>query len=242
MSNTLAGKMLMNETCDKCEMAKILIVDDDVELAQSVNEFLTMEQHVVDMVHSADEGLDRVKNYNYDLIILDVNLPDGDGMQICQSYREIGGTASVLMLTGQTQIKDKERGLDSGADDYLTKPFHPRELSARLRALMRRSHRSPSLRDQIELKDLVLNLQSKTVTRYGEIISLKPREYALLEFLARNKGVIFSQESILDRVWSSDSDVSPDTVRVHVTHIRKKLGYEGDSLIRTVHRQGYCID
>ena len=223
-------------------MTKVLVVEDDPEIALSVRDWLLMEQYVVDVVSDGNEGLDRLKHYHYELVVLDVNLPGMNGMEVCAAYRKSGGKAYVLMLTGQGGVLDKEKGLDAGADDYLTKPFHPRELSARLRALMRRASRVAAATGVIKIGEVELDPQRRVVTKSGTEVHLLPKEFALLEFLMRNPGQVFSQEALLDRVWSSESDVAPDTVRVHIRKLRSKLdSNDGSSLIRTVHREGYCF-
>ncbi|MGD9681198.1 MAG: response regulator transcription factor [Candidatus Obscuribacterales bacterium] len=222
-------------------MAKVLLVEDDEEIAFSIRDWLSGEQHTVDMVHNGAEGLDLMNNYHYDLVVLDINLPDISGIEVCSTYRSKGGNACVLMLTGNDRIVDKEHGLDAGADDYLTKPFHPRELSARLRALMRRSQRGGKAAATLEFRGIKLDPAAKRVSRDGVEIQLLPKEFALLEFLMRHPGEVFSQDALLERVWSSESEVSPDTVRVHIRRLRQKLGFEGDTLIKTLHRQGYLL-
>jgi two-component system OmpR family response regulator len=224
-------------------MAKVLVVEDDPEIALSVKDWLTMEQYVVDVVNDGSEGLDRLKHYHYEIVVLDVNLPGMNGFDICSNYRKFGGKAYVLMLTAEGTVLDKEKGLDAGADDYLTKPFHPRELSARLRALMRRASRVAEATGVIRVGEVELDPQRKAVSKSGKDIHLLPKEFALLEFLMRNPGQVFSQEALLDRVWSSESETAPDTVRVHIRKLRSKLDNpDGTSLIRTVHREGYCLE
>lgn len=224
-------------------MTKVLVVEDDEEIALSVRDWLTMEQYVVDVVHDGAEGLDRLKHYHYEIAVLDVNLPGMNGMDVCAAYRKQGGKAYVLMLTAEGGIQDREKGLDLGADDYLTKPFHPRELSARLRALMRRASRVAQATGVIKIGDVELDPHRRVVSKAGKEVHLLPKEFALLEFFMRNPGQVFSQEALLDRVWSSESEVAPDTVRVHIRKLRSKLDSDdGDSLIRTVHREGYCLE
>jgi len=224
-------------------MTKVLVVEDDQEIALSVKDWLTNDQYVVDVVHDGLEGLERLKHYHYELVVLDVKLPGMNGFDICSSYRKHGGKAYVIMLTGEATIPDKERGLDAGADDYLTKPFHPRELSARLRALMRRASRVAEATGEIKFGDLELDPQRKGVKKGGKEIRMLPKEFALLEFFMRNPGQVFSQEALLDRVWSSESEVAPDTVRVHIRRLRAKIdNADGSSFIRTVHREGYSFE
>lgn len=223
-------------------MAKILIVEDDPALANIVNDWLRKENHVVDRVANGKDGLERLQAYDYDLVILDIDLPQMSGYEVCKRYRQSGGKAGIIMLTGKGAIDDREEGLDSGADDYLTKPFHPRELSARIRSLLRRS---PLLMSEnvITCGDVVMDIKRLKVSRADREIQLNPMEFALLEFFMRNPGQYFSQDALLNRVWSSESDASPDTVRFHIAKLRSKLDREGEtSLIKTQHRIGYCFD
>ena len=222
-------------------MAKILIIDDDKPLATTLGDWLRLENHVVDLVHDGLEGVSRLEFYPYDLIILDINMPGMNGIQVCTKYRDSGGKSPILMLTGRNETEQKMEGLDSGADDYLTKPFEMRELSARVRALLRRP--SEMVADVLTAGPLKLDVKAQKLSRDGQDIRLLPQQMQLLEFFMRNPGVIFSSDTILDRVWSSEADTSPDTVRVHITRIRQKIDEEGkESFIRTVHRVGYCFE
>ncbi|MGD9680239.1 MAG: response regulator transcription factor [Candidatus Obscuribacterales bacterium] len=223
-------------------MAKILIVEDDRQVADNVRDWLTDENHVVEAVHTGAEASFRLETYYYDLVVLDINLPDATGVEICRSYRSQGGTARVIMLTGLSEIDDKERGFSVGADDYLTKPFHPRELSARIRALMRRVE-EPDTRAVLKVRDLELDSGTRSVRRGGAQINLLPREFDLLCFLMRSPNELFSQEAILARVWADDGDVNTGTVRFHIRKLREKLDVEGERpYIKTVHRQGYMLE
>src|SRR5262249_34277288 len=173
-------------------------------------------------------------------LILDWQLPGMAGIDICKEFRSQGGMTPVLMLTGKSAISDKETGLDAGADDYLTKPFHMKELSARVRALFRRASRGTS--NILTIGDLVLDPSNYRVTRDGVEIQLQKREFALLEFLMRNPNRVFSSEALLERVWVTDADVTPDAIRVYIMRLRKKVD-EGAkaSLIQTVHGVGYKL-
>ncbi|MGH9551128.1 MAG: response regulator transcription factor, partial [Terriglobales bacterium] len=193
---------------------------------------------LADTGRAAQEKLD---SQSYDVLIVDWGLPDASGLEICKQYREKGGSAAVLLLTGKGAVTDKEQGLDAGADDYLTKPFHPRELSARLRALLRRPR---ELQDNIlQVGSLVLDPQGARVTKDGKEINLLPKEFALLEFLMKHPNQVFAADVLLDKVWSKESENSPDTVRVHITKLRSKIDTEGEpSIIRTMHRVGYKLE
>lgn len=221
-------------------MAKILLVDDDDELVDVVKEWLEDQAHLIEVTSSGTDALEKLKFYTYDLILLDWGLPDRPGIEVLSEYRNRGGTTPTLMLTGKKEIDDKLTGLDTGADDYLTKPFHLEELSGRVRALLRR----PPLASKPVLKvgECVLEPSSRRVTKNGVPINLLPREFALLEFLMRHPNQTFSPRTLLDRVWSSESDASPDTVRIHIMRLRNKLDENADdSFIKTVHRVGYML-
>jgi len=223
-------------------MAKILVIEDDAELSEVIQDWLTEERHVVDAVDNGAEALDRLKFYSFDLLIVDWMLPGSvSGLDVCKEFRSKGGHTPILILTGKGEIADKEVGLDSGADDYLTKPFHPKELSARIRALLRRSKQA--LDNVLSARDLRLDTQSHKLSRNGEEIQLLPKEFALLEFLMRHPNQVFSPEALIERVWSTESEASPDTVRVHITKLRSKIDADGEaSMIRTIHRVGYKLE
>ncbi len=222
-------------------MPKVLIVEDDVRLARVIDDWLTGESYAVEHVASGPAAMERLKSTQYDVLILDWQVPGMTGLEVCKEYRANGGAGVVLMLTGKKEIANKEEGLDSGADDYVTKPFHMRELSARLRALMRRSREIKT--NVIKIGDLELDSVSHVVTKGDKQLSLMPREYALLEFFMRNPGKVFSADTILDKVWSNYSEASPDTVRVHITKLRSKIDTDGEeSLIKTLHRVGYKFE
>lgn len=199
------------------------------------------EHHVVELVENGEEATDRLKFYKYDVVILDWMLPGISGLEVCKRYRATGGTTPILLLTAKKHVDEKEQGLDAGADDYLTKPFEMKELSARIRALLRR----PSVMTGSILQVGNLSLEPTTfkVTRNGEEVSLLPKEFALLEFMMRHPNQVFSAEALLDRVWSSDSDASPETIRTYIKRLRKKIDLQGQqSILSTVHGVGYKLD
>jgi len=221
-------------------MAKILFVEDDVNLAEMVVEWLTFEHHHVEVVHSGRAGMDRIRLAKYDLVILDRNLPEVDGVEICRAHRSDGGTTPIIMLTGMNAITDKETGLDTGADDYLTKPFSVKELSARIRALMRRSSRATN--NILKIRNISLDPTKHIAFKDGAEVHLLPREFALLEFFMRHPGEVFSSEALLQRIWQTDSEASPDAVRTCLKRLRRKIDdseNEETSIIQTVPRVGY---
>ncbi len=222
-------------------MPKILIVEDDLGLAKMLRDWLTFEHHQVEHVADGKEGLEKLKFYKYDLIILDWMLPGITGVQILREFRNGRGATPVLMLTGRDAINDKEMGLDTGADDYLTKPFHMKELSARVRALLRRP--GGRVVDQGRVGDILLDRNNHKVWKNDKEIKLLPKEFALLDFFMRHPNQVFSVDTILDRVWESQSDATADAVTTCIKRIRKKLDTPGSpSIIATVHGVGYRFE
>ncbi|HEY9784785.1 MAG TPA: response regulator transcription factor [Candidatus Obscuribacterales bacterium] len=222
-------------------MAKVLVIEDEPDFSELIASYLKSEHYTVEVVDSGEEGLDRLKFYKYDVIILDWVLPGVSGVEVCRAFRGTGGTTPILMLTSKKHVDEKEAGLDAGADDYLTKPFELKELSARVRALLRRP--SAFSGSVLKVGNLELEPNSFRVTRNGEEISLLPKEFALLEFLMRHPNQVFSPEAILDRVWASESEASPETIRTYIKRLRKKLDVEGKpSMLSTVHGVGYKLE
>lgn len=221
-------------------MAKILVVEDDLDLRSIVEDWLKHEHHLIETATKGDEAMELITTYPYDLIILDWQLPVLDGIQILQKFRQGGGRTPVLMLTGQDKTNHIETGLDSGADDYLTKPFHMKELSARIRALLRRPQNV--IENVLKCGDITLNPRTYSVTRGGADLKLLPKEFALLEFFMRHPNQVFSTEALLDRVWRSENDAAPETVRTCIKRLRKKIDLENeDSIIETLHSVGYRL-
>lgn len=222
-------------------MAKILVVEDDTSLLSDVSDWLEFEKHTVESVSDGKEAEERLRFYQYDLVVLDWELPGAHGVDICQRYRAGGGSTPILMLTGKSEIADKEQGLDAGADDYLTKPFHLKELSARVRALLRRP--AAMMDNKLQIRDLQLDTKTKKLNIGDREIILSPKEYALLEFFMRHPDEVFSQEALLERVWSSESDSSIFSVYTAVKSLRKKM-VTGDEkcALKTVHGLGYRLE
>jgi two-component system, OmpR family, manganese sensing response regulator len=222
-------------------MAKILIVEDEVDLSEPVRVYLEGEHHLVEVVGDGQEAMERLRFYKYDVIILDWMLPGLSGIDVCKSFRASGGTTPILMLTSRKQTQDKIVGLDSGVDDYLAKPFEVQEVSARIRALLRRPQHMNN--NTLTARNIVLEPGSFKVTRATTDVPLLPKEFALLEFLMRHPGQVFSPEALLDRVWSSESEASPETIRTYIKRLRQKIDTEGQpSLISTVHGVGYKLE
>lgn len=221
-------------------MAKIVVVEDDKDLVTLIKGILSIERHTIDSVHDGHEALAIIQMHPYDLVILDWMLPGRSGTEICRDYRARGGSAPILMLTAKAEVDDRAEGLDSGADDYLTKPFHPKEFSARVRALLRRPQ--AVMGKTLKAADIELDPGQIKVFKSSQEIHLLPKEFALLELFLRYPTQVFSAEALLDRVWNTDSSASLDTVRTYIKTLRKKIDSNPkDSLIRTVHGVGYSL-
>jgi DNA-binding response OmpR family regulator len=178
---------------------------------------------------------------DFDLILLDWNLPDGNGIEVLRNYRKKNGLAPILMLTAMSAIENKEVGFEAGADDYLTKPFNARELAARVEALLRRPR--DIIEETLTIRHITLHCGSHKVFKHGEEVRLLPKEFALLEFLMRYSGQIFSSEQILERVWRSDSESLQETVRTTVNRLRNKIDVPGEpSIIENLRGIGYRIN
>ena len=216
-------------------------MEDDKDLSERLRVFLEAEGFTTDCCLNGAVGLEMLKQYQYELIIVDWNLPELTGPEIVKSFRQSGGITPVLFLTGEGDISNKEIGFECGADDYLTKPFNARELLIRLRALMRRTPEYK--RNILELGSLKLDLEKKEVEMAGQILTLQRLEYRLLEFFLRNTGRTFNAADLLEKVWPSDSDASIETVRGYIKTLRKKLAAAGESpTIRNIYGLGYKID
>lgn len=222
---------------------KILIVEDDKHIAKNIIKGLEMKSHVVDVAYDGEEGYDFAAVEDYDLIILDRMLPKMDGLELCQQLRDENITTPILMLTAKTMVEDRVEGLDSGADDYLCKPFAFEELLARIKALGRRP--KDNLVSILKTGDLTLDTVTYEVKRAGKKIQLSKKEFALLEFFMRHPGKVFSKEQITERVWEFESDVLPNTAQVYIGYLRNKIDRpfpNKSPLIKTVRGFGYKIE
>ena len=219
---------------------RILLVEDEVKLAHAMKRALELQKYAVDVANNGRDGLDFAIGEEFSLIILDVMLPEIDGIEICKRIRATGIHTPVLMLTARGQISDKVTGLDVGADDYMVKPFSFEELFARIRALVRRPVQAND--PVLSIKDLTLDPKTFTVKRGDKLIELSAKEFSLLEYLLRNKNTVLNKDHIIAHVWNYDSDVLPSTIEVHVKHLRDKVDLSGqDSLIHTIRGRGYTI-
>ena len=219
---------------------RVLIADDEKDLNDVLTRTLADEGYAVDSVYDGDSALEYLEAGPYDAAVLDIMMPGLDGLEVLRRYRAGGGSTPVLLLTARDGIDDRVRGLDSGADDYLVKPFMFPELLARLRVLMRRNggDRSSVLR----CGPLSLDTASHRAERAGRTIDLSAKEYAILEYMLRNKGAILSRESIRNHIWSWDYDGESNVVDVYIRYLRKKIDDgEEKRLIHTVRGSGYMI-
>lgn len=219
-------------------MAKILIVEDDTSLREALELTLMAEKHTVDTAADGAEADFKIKTFDYDLLILDWQLPDAEGVDICKNFRTRGGSTPVLMLTGKSASIDKAQGLDSGADDYLTKPFDDIELKARIRALLRRPSAVSS--NVLSCKNVTLDPATHIVCKDGAEIQLMPKEFQLLEFLMRHPDQVYSQESLLNKVWPTDSEATIEALRTVIKRLRKKIDPHSE-MVCTIHGVGFVL-
>jgi DNA-binding response OmpR family regulator len=221
---------------------RILIIEDDAKIARAIKRGLGQEAYAVDVAGDYEEGHGLAVTQDYDLILLDRMLPGyTEGIDLCRDLRKRGMDVPILMLTAKDKISDRVDGLNSGADDYLVKPFAFEELLARVRALLRRPQ--ASLGEVLKVADLTLDTVTFKAERAGKAVSLSKTEYALLEYLMRNEGIVLSRDSIISHVWDYDADVLPNTVEVYIGYLRSKIDkpFKGPKLIHTVRGFGYMI-
>ncbi|HHW41344.1 MAG TPA: response regulator transcription factor [Syntrophomonadaceae bacterium] len=219
---------------------RILIVEDEIDLAQTLARCLSEEGYVTDIADNGEEGLILAESDMYDLIILDLMLPRLDGMEIIRRLRDRRIKTAVLVLTARDTLTDKVKGLDAGADDYLTKPFALAELLARVRALLRREGQEKS--NILQVEDLVMDTLTHRVYRGDREISLTSKEYALLEYLIRNQNRVLSRTQIAEHVWNDDLNIMSNIVDVYIRYLRRKVDDDFEpKLICTIRGSGYCL-
>lgn len=219
---------------------RILIVEDETKLAAFLKKGLVQEGFAADVTRSAAEAVDRTEAGSYAVVILDINLPDRDGFSVLKQLRDTGDTTPVLMLTARDSIHDKVRGLESGANDYLTKPFAFRELLARVRVLLR-SRSDP--KDVLTVGDLSLDLAARRVVRAGRLLRLTNKELALLELLMRHVGRPVSRVLLWEHAWEGSFEVNSNVLDVHMGRLRRKIDAAGKiPLIETVYGIGYKME
>jgi DNA-binding response OmpR family regulator len=220
---------------------RLLVVEDDPRVARLVQRGLTEAGHDVEVAHDGAEGLARAEGGGYDLIVLDVMLPELDGLEVCRRLRQRRVRTPILMLTARDAVGDRVRGLDAGADDYLVKPFALEELLARVRALSRRAAEGLD-GDVLRVGDLALDLARHEACRGDRAIELTAKEFALLEYLMRHAGRVLTKAQITDQVWGYDTEATSNVVEIYIHYLREKVdrGY-ARPLIRTVRGVGYTI-
>jgi two-component system copper resistance phosphate regulon response regulator CusR len=220
---------------------RLLLVEDEPLAAQLLAKGLRERAYAVDVVADGANAMRRASANDYDIVVLDLGLPDVDGIALCAALRTNGLTAPILMLTARDAVRMRIAGLDSGADDYMTKPFDLQELFARLRALMRRGARAP-LPEQVSVGSLVLDTRAQVVTCRGLALSLTTREYALLEFFARHAGQVVGRADIAEHVWDESYDPLSNVIDVYVQRLRRKLAPAGgEALLKTRRGAGYVL-
>ncbi len=215
---------------------RVLVVEDEPRLLRNLSRALREAGYAVDTAATGPEGLQKALDWDYDALVLDIMLPELDGWQVLEKLRRVKRT-SVLMLTARDATRDRVRGLDSGADDYLIKPFDLEELLARLRALIRRS--AGLAHPTLEVRDVVLDVRARTVTRGGALVVLTPREYGILEYLMLHRGELVTRSTLYEHLFDESEDTLSNLIDVHMVSIRKKLGTD---LITTRRGQGYCLE
>lgn len=220
---------------------KILLVEDEEELSEIVARGLEKCGYAVDAAYDGEEALDYYKITGYDVIILDLNIPKIDGLEVLRSIRQKDKKSKILILSARNAVDDRVQGLDMGANDYLTKPFDFLELEARIRTLTRIAY--IQLGNELTCGDLKLNMATKVVSFRSVKLSLTKKEYAVLEYMMLQKGQVISTEQLLNHVWDSDTDLFPDTLKYHIHSLKKKLSEMGCSqeLIQNVRGMGYKI-
>ncbi len=224
----------------------ILIVDDEDDIVDLVSYNLKKEGFRVSAADSGEEGLDRIRKGKFDLVILDLMLPGVQGMEICRIVRNDHKTAHlpIIMLTAKGEEVDRVLGLESGADDYLAKPFSPRELVARIKAVLRRTEEKTPAKKVVRVGSLVINTETYSVTKGGKALDLSATEYKLLLYLIEHRGKVYSREQLLDAVWKGEAFIEPRTVDVHIRRLRTQIEDDPSNpvYIKTRRGVGYYLD
>ncbi len=220
---------------------RVLLVEDEKKMASFIERGLKEEAYAVDVAYDGEQGWDYASANDYDVMILDLMLPKISGLVLCEKIRRAGNRTAILMLTARDSVEDKIKGLDSGADDYLTKPFSFEELLARLRALLRRP-RDREEKTLLKVGPVEMDLISRHVRIRGEEINLSQKEFSLLEFLMRHQGEVVSRTQIAEHVWDMHFDPMSNTIDVYINFLRKKIdGTKGPSRIETIRGAGYRL-
>lgn len=217
---------------------KLLIIEDEKQVADNLKEGLEQHRFSVDVAYNGKDGYHLAQEYDYDIIILDLMLPDMDGEELCRRLRNDGNKSFILMLTAKKQLDNIVEGLDCGADDYLTKPFEFSELLARMRALLRRTSKDKD--NNLKTSDIILDIEKEKVEVSGREVQLTKKEYMILEYLLRNRGQLIGRNQLLEHAWDRNVDIFTNVVDTHIKNLRKKLGKSGN-IIKTIYGSGYRI-
>ena len=220
---------------------QVLIVEDEVRLAAALKEILEKEKYMVDVVHDGDSGLDYILSGIYDVIVLDVMLPGKDGFTVAKEARAARVDTPIIMLTARNEIQNRVKGLDAGADDYMTKPFAPSELLARIRAVTRRQ--GEVITEKLTFGDLELDLATCQLSKGAKSIHLNYKEFELLKLLIASQGTPLTKDALITKIWGYDSEASDNNVEAYISFLRKKIAFLGSTAkISALRKVGYIIE
>ena len=220
---------------------RILIVEDEVRLAEALGQIMTEQKYIVDVVYDGEEGLDYALSNEYDVIVLDVMLPHKNGFEIVREMRETKKTTPVILLTARDETTDKIKGLDAGADDYMTKPFEPDELLARIRAVSRRQ--GEVVLEEMKYEDLTLNLSNYMLSTDQKSVHLGFKEFEVLRVLMANPNMVISKENLINKIWGAESEAEDNNVEAYISFLRKKFFFLGSKVnIGTLRKVGYKLE
>ena len=224
-------------------MKKILIVDDDMALSDIIKEMLENYEYEADQAMSVEEAYDKLTDGKFDLILLDINLPDGEGFEVCRELRKVS-TIPVIFASARTSLDDRVFGFEMGGDDYLPKPYSMKELLVRVNALIRRTYGFGEKEETVTFGDVEVDITSRTVKKAGKVITLSLKEFDLLAFLCRNKGTAIEKDKLISQVWGAFSEVDASTLTVHIRWLREKLedNPSKPEHIKTVFKVGYILE
>jgi two-component system copper resistance phosphate regulon response regulator CusR len=223
-------------------MKKILIVEDDDRLSESITRHLQKDGYIPECAYDGQSAVKLFASQPFDLVVLDINLPRKNGLDVCGELRGLNSQIPILMITAFGDIDSKMEAFDQGADDYLVKPFHLKELSAKVRVFLKRADQTPLLLDVFELSGLRIDPNRKAVARDGKEIHLTPKEYGLLEYLVKNKNRVVSKDELARNLWDHDYGVTPNTIEVYINFLRNKIDRDfSQKLLHTKPGFGYYI-